>query len=51
MVYGGDGFYAGTLTIIQPGPEPGTLGLVVLGGLLLGWRYWSEVLNNFSALN
>jgi hypothetical protein len=37
LEYGGNGIYAGTPTIIQPAPEPGTLGLVALGGLLLTW--------------
>lgn len=36
LEYGGGGIYAGTQTII-PVPEPGSLGLLTLGGLLLGW--------------
>jgi hypothetical protein len=37
LEYGGLGIYAGTQTII---PEPGTLGLLALGGLLLVCRGW-----------
>jgi len=40
MEYGGAGIVAGTQTIIQPTPEPGTLALAGMGGLLLGWRRW-----------
>lgn len=35
MEYKGAGIYAGTMDIIQPVPEPGTLGLISLGGLFL----------------
>ena len=37
LEYGGGGIYTGTQTIIVP--EPSTLGLLTLGGLLLGWRW------------
>jgi hypothetical protein len=37
----GGGIYAGTQIII-PSPEPSALALVVLGGLLLGFRRWSQ---------
>jgi hypothetical protein len=38
LEYGGAGIYIGTQNIIQPSPEPGTLALAALGGLLLGFR-------------
>jgi hypothetical protein len=34
LEYSGDGIFAGTQNIIQPAPEPGTLGLFALGGLI-----------------
>ena len=37
VAYKADGIYAGTQTIIQPVPEPGTLALAGLGALLL-WK-------------
>lgn len=37
LEYGGVGIYAGTQTIILI-PEPNTLGLFSLGGLLFGFR-------------
>jgi hypothetical protein len=40
--YGGAGIDAGTQTIIEPTPEPGTLALAGMGGLLLGWRRWKR---------
>lgn len=44
LEYGGAGIYAGTQTII-PVPEPSSLGLLALGGLLLGWWRWGGVSN------
>jgi hypothetical protein len=45
LEYGGGGIIAGTQTIL-PVPEPGTLGLIALGGLLLAWR--CKALSEFS---
>jgi hypothetical protein len=42
LEYGGVGIIAGTQTIIQPTPEPSSLALVALGGLLLGFRRWNQ---------
>jgi hypothetical protein len=41
VAYKAAGIYAGTQNIIQT-PEPSTLALVALGGLLLGFRRWKK---------
>ena len=44
LEYGGTGIIAGTQNIIQAVPEPSTLALSALGGLLLAWRYRKPLL-------